>query len=185
MWRKLSFYRQIVLSTIISSALVFLIVWIRRREQTTGPTIRLLPRKDTSRDSDNQKYSSNRVSAHKTGKILIPQHISPGNVTKISSKSKQQITSKKAQPPNANKTADDLTIILGIGPKTAAIFYKAGLLNFKDIAELDEQGLDSLLSEQAIRVPQTETWPEQASMAAKGDFKGLKELQATIRANKT
>lgn len=181
MWRKLSFYRQIVLSTIISAALVFLIVWIRRREQTTGPTIRLLPRKDTSRDTDNQKYSSARVPTQKTGNIIIPQHIPPGSVAGISSKAKQQKTSKKAQPSSANKTADDLTIILGIGPKTAAVLKKAGILTFKDIAEMDEQRLDSLLREHAIRVARTETWSEQASVAAKGDFKGLKELQAAIK----
>lgn len=155
MWRKFSFYRQVVILTSISAALVFLIVWIRRRNQNESVTIRLQPQRDTSLPPHGQIFSSTRVPKQKGA--------------------------KKAYHPSGEKPIDDLTIILGIGPKSAVALQKAGILTFKDIAELNEHKLDNLLREQAIRIPRTETWSEQANLAAQGDFKKLKELQASLK----
>lgn len=171
MWRNLSFYRQAVLSTIISAALVFLLVWIRRQRQTDGTNFRLRPQCKPANTHPDQDNSSRHVPSQKASEILISKYKVSTHSDAVSSahspKTKQQNIPKRPEPATSSKRADDLTTIVGIGPKTASALYKAGIQTFKDLANLDEQNLINTLKEAGIRTTRTETWPKQASIAAK------------------
>jgi len=78
--------------------------------------------------------------------------------------------------------ADDLTLIDGIGPKSAAALNETGITTFAQVAAMTPADLEALLKEKRVRlVASTETWPQQAALAAKGDMDALKDLQARIK----
>jgi len=49
------------------------------------------------------------------------------------------------------------------------------------LAETDVRLLREILDEAGIRIADPETWPEQASLAAKEDWQGLQTLQSTLK----
>jgi predicted flap endonuclease-1-like 5' DNA nuclease len=84
-----------------------------------------------------------------------------------------------AAPP---ATADDLTLIEGIGPKSAAALREAGITTFAQLAAITPEQLEQILSERGVRlVGSTATWPEQARLAAAGDLTALAGQQARIK----
>lgn len=76
---------------------------------------------------------------------------------------------------------DDLKIIEGIGPRSAQALLEAGVLTFKKLATMDADAIHGVLSAAGVRVPYPETWPEQATLAAAGDWDALKELQGNLK----
>ena len=69
---------------------------------------------------------------------------------------------------------DDLTRIWGIGKSAAAQLQAAGFVTFSQLATLDKAQLVELLGSQWMKM---ETWPEQARLAAAGDWQALDTLQ--------
>ncbi|GAP09414.1 protein containing helix-hairpin-helix domain [Bellilinea caldifistulae] len=76
--------------------------------------------------------------------------------------------------------ADDLTLIEGIGPKVAAVLHAAGITRFEQLAALPPAELKRLLIAAGNRLSDPATWPEQAALAASGDWEGLKALQSSL-----
>jgi predicted flap endonuclease-1-like 5' DNA nuclease len=185
MWRKLSFYRQAVIATIVSAALVFLLVWVRRQSQAGETNSRLLPLRKAPEIDDDLDYSSSRTPAHKSSEILISQYklsSSPEPTSEAASnKTRQKESVTKPKPAAKDGLINNLTSITGIGPKTAEALQKAGILSFKDLAGLDEQSLGMIMKEQGIRITRTQTWAEQASIADKKGLEKLKEYQASMK----
>jgi predicted flap endonuclease-1-like 5' DNA nuclease len=78
--------------------------------------------------------------------------------------------------------ADELTLIEGIGPKSAEALKAAGITTFAQVAKLSPAELEKAIKDQKVRlVGSTETWPMQAELAAKGDLSALEALQARIK----
>jgi predicted flap endonuclease-1-like 5' DNA nuclease len=78
--------------------------------------------------------------------------------------------------------ADELTLIEGIGPKSAEALKAAGIATFAQVAKLSPAELEKAIKDRKVRlVGSTETWPMQAELAAKGDLSGLEALQARIK----
>jgi predicted flap endonuclease-1-like 5' DNA nuclease len=74
----------------------------------------------------------------------------------------------------AEARADDLTQLVGIGPKAAAALAAAGVTTFAALAELNEPQVRRALHDSDMTPPaNVGTWPMQASLAAKGDWQGL------------
>ncbi len=77
---------------------------------------------------------------------------------------------------------DDLTAIEGVGPKIDGILKAAGIQTFTQLAQADVENLRTILEEAGSRyklaVP--DTWPEQAALAAKGDWDALEALQDAL-----
>lgn len=81
-------------------------------------------------------------------------------------------------PPAVEK--DDLKRIEGIGPKTAAVLQQAGIANFAELARHTPEELKAILRAANSRgVPAT--WPEQAKLAAAGDWEALEKLQSQLK----
>ena len=77
--------------------------------------------------------------------------------------------------------ADDLTAIEGIGPKIAGVLRQAGIGTFAQLAATDVARLTEILHEANLRLAVPESWPEQAELAAAGDWDALKELQDRLK----
>ncbi len=98
---------------------------------------------------------------------------------------------KHAEEPKAKKesnkaVADDLTKIEGIGPKSAEVFHKDGITTFAQMAKKTGEELKEMLekSDGHFNALDTHSWPEQAQLAADGNWDGLKELQDKLTAGR-
>ncbi|SEM39433.1 large subunit ribosomal protein L17 [bacterium A37T11] len=84
------------------------------------------------------------------------------------------------------ENADDLAIIEGIGPKIAELFNTVGIHSFAELAAKSAQELKAILTDAGdqFNTAVTDTWPEQAALAADGKFEDLKKLQDELNAGK-
>lgn len=105
------------------------------------------------------------------------ENVRPGDQDWVGGPSYQSTTPGTPTPSGV----EDLTIIEGIGPRIAGILNESGVMTFSQLAEMTPGQLSRLLDEKDIRMAQTETWPEQARLAAIGDMDRLHELQSRLR----
>ena len=134
-----------------------------------------------------EKTSSTKSSSNK------PDTSKSKNKTanKKSAKSKSSTASKKATPKKLaskklNKvTGDNFTKISGIGPSLSIKLNELGITTFQKLSEIDEDILRDMLEASGAKMNNNkyamQTWNEQAALAAKNDFKGLKKLQKSLK----
>ena len=80
---------------------------------------------------------------------------------------------------------DDLKRIEGIGPKIENILHKAGILTFAQLAATEVSYLEKVVREDAsLRIAFPASWPEQARLAAGGDWEALAKLQEELQAGR-
>lgn len=79
--------------------------------------------------------------------------------------------------------ADDLKKIEGIGPKIAELINAAGINTYANLAAASVEKLSEILAEAGSRYASKNpgTWPEQAKLAAEGNWDVLKELQEKLK----
>ena len=79
----------------------------------------------------------------------------------------------------ASKGSDDLSKVEGIGPKIKEILQNAGVNSFADLAAKTADEVREILAAEGTRYNRFDptTWPDQAKLAAAGDWEALKELQ--------
>jgi predicted flap endonuclease-1-like 5' DNA nuclease len=96
----------------------------------------------------------------------------------------------EAEPPPEEPVppaADKLERIGGIGPKISSVLQAAGITTFAALAATDVSHLEEVLeaeSPRLLRLSDPTTWPEQAQLAAAGDWEGLEALQSTLKAGR-
>jgi len=77
---------------------------------------------------------------------------------------------------------DDFTCIVGIGPKVSAVLRSAGINTFAKLAAADAKRIRGVLEAEdprLLRLTDPSAWPEQARMAAEGDWEALSALQGS------
>lgn len=81
---------------------------------------------------------------------------------------------------------DDIEKIEGIGPKIAIVLAKAGITSFTQLAETPVERLRALLKSAGPRFVTHDptTWPEQAKLAAAGDWEAFNKLTDELVAGK-
>jgi predicted flap endonuclease-1-like 5' DNA nuclease len=84
----------------------------------------------------------------------------------------------EAEPP---PTPDNLTRIEGIGPRVATLLNETGILTFGQLAQADVNRLQELLQAQSLAMIDPSTWPEQATLAAEGNWEALDKLQDVLQ----
>jgi predicted flap endonuclease-1-like 5' DNA nuclease len=87
----------------------------------------------------------------------------------------------KAQTPPA---PDDLKRIEGIGPKISSVLQAAGIATFAQLAVVDVDRLRRILETEnpnLLRLADPTTWPQQAGLAAAGDWEALGALQDELK----
>ena len=93
--------------------------------------------------------------------------------------------STAAEPaPTAEQSDDDLTRLTGIGPKLAEAMKAAGICTYAQLTTMSVEDVSQALAGSNIRYNKAsaESWAEQATLAAAGDWKGLKAHQAALKA---
>jgi predicted flap endonuclease-1-like 5' DNA nuclease len=75
---------------------------------------------------------------------------------------------------------DDLTMIEGIGAKTAAALKAAGITTFQQVASMTPDELAKTVKSQGARAGKADTWPEQAREAAGAKVSALTDLKGRI-----
>lgn len=96
----------------------------------------------------------------------------------------------KKTAPKAGKTAktakDDLKKIEGIGPKIQTLLEAKGISSFGDLAKADVSLLMEILEAAGSRFKMHDptTWPQQAKLAAEGNWEELNKLQAELKGGK-
>jgi predicted flap endonuclease-1-like 5' DNA nuclease len=77
---------------------------------------------------------------------------------------------------------DDLTAIEGIGPKIAGLLQAAGITTYARLADAEVDQLRQMMKEADLGgIAHPDTWPQQAKMAAAGEWAELKKLQDTLK----
>lgn len=83
------------------------------------------------------------------------------------------------------QASDDLEIVEGIGPKIAAVLRGEGINTFSQLATTDVARLREILANNRLaQIAEPTTWPQQAELAAAGEFEQLQSLQGTLRAGR-
>jgi large subunit ribosomal protein L21 len=86
----------------------------------------------------------------------------------------------EAKAEKAVVEADNLVKIEGIGPKVAKTLNEAGILTFEDLANAKVEDIQKILTDAGLRMMDATTWPEQARLAADGDWDALQSLQDNL-----
>ena len=77
---------------------------------------------------------------------------------------------------------DNLRKIEGIGPKISSILNEAGIFTFAQLAAATVPHLEKVVRVDAgIRLAHPDTWPEQAQLAAGGQWDALQTLQDSLK----
>lgn len=80
---------------------------------------------------------------------------------------------------------DDLKKLEGIGPKVESVLKAAGISTFAQVAGMSASELRRILDDAGVtRVVNPESWPEQAGLAARGDWEALQALQDDLTAGR-
>ena len=84
----------------------------------------------------------------------------------------------------ANAMQDDLSFLDGIGPKVSALLRFAGIKSFSRLASTGVDRIREILEAEnpnLLRLTDPSTWPEQARMAADGNWVALSALQNDLK----
>jgi len=84
---------------------------------------------------------------------------------------------KAETKPEKKAEANDLTKIEGIGPKVSKLLNEAGITTFDALSKAKVEDLQTILNNAGLKMMDPTTWPEQAKLAAEGDWDTLKNLQ--------
>ena len=98
-------------------------------------------------------------------------------ITSISDGAGNTVASEAA--PVIKTKADELTKVEGIGPKIALVLNSNGITTFAQLAKADPAAMQEMLKKSGGRfnMAKPETWPQQAELAAAGNWDALKKLQ--------
>lgn len=152
---------------------------------------RLDPRPEAEQPSELPMLIKNRVTAETpSGSVvtIVPPGLEAGAaVAQLPSAPAPDaaLPEPEAEPAEAEVVDDDepdeLTRLEGIGPKISDALITAGIDTFAKVAAASEDDFRAALEAAEVNfAPSMESWAEQASYAAKGDWDGLQKLQDTL-----
>lgn len=102
----------------------------------------------------------------------------------VASKASTVEVEPAVEAPSQPVEPDDLRKIEGIGPKVSGLLNQAGILTFQHLVDAGAEKLESILDQADLQMLDAGTWPEQAKLAAAGDWEGLKKLQHELKGGK-
>jgi predicted flap endonuclease-1-like 5' DNA nuclease len=120
-------------------------------------------------------------------KVATPKVAAEKKAPADKATTEKKATEKKAPTAKpADKKADDLTIVEGIGPKIAEILNNAGIVSFADLAATKPAAIKTILEGAGKRFQMHDpaTWPKQATLARDGKTAELTKLQAELKGGK-
>lgn len=88
---------------------------------------------------------------------------------------------RKTEPAPKQESNDDLRRIEGIGPKISSILISSGIDTFDQLSKTKPEEIKTILENAKITLAQPDTWPEQARLAAAGNWKALEAFQGQLK----
>lgn len=126
-----------------------------------------------------QKLASSTTTTTKTAKK------SPAKKSSTNKAADTKSSASKAKTKTAANKGDDFTKISGIGPSMAATLKELGIDSYTKLASTDDDILRDMLEDSGARMNNNkeamDSWNEQATLAAKGDFDALKKMQEAMK----
>lgn len=98
----------------------------------------------------------------------------------VASEPEDAATTPEAAP-EVPAEPDDLKKIEGIGPKVASLLNENGITTFAQLAEASVEKLDEILDANKLQMMHPGSWPQQAKLAAAGDWEALEKLQEELQ----
>ena len=86
-----------------------------------------------------------------------------------------------AAPASSLMQSDDLAIVEGIGPKISGVLKANGINTFSELASTEVARIQQILTKEGLRLADPTTWPEQARLAAAGDWEALTDFQKKLK----
>jgi capsular exopolysaccharide synthesis family protein len=77
--------------------------------------------------------------------------------------------------------SDDLKKIEGIGPKVVTLLKEYGIETFSQLAEIPVEELSEILDAANLHMMNPASWPQQAKLAAAGEWEALQEFQEALK----
>jgi predicted flap endonuclease-1-like 5' DNA nuclease len=104
------------------------------------------------------------------------------DVTKSAAAPKTKRSTKRRKSARA---ANDLTLIEGIGPKIRDLLAEKRITTFRKLSTMNAAQLERILTKAGMSLKRHDpsNWPEQAKLAADGNFDRLKELKQNLAKN--
>ena len=81
----------------------------------------------------------------------------------------------------APATPDILKKLEGIGPKVEGVLNEAGITTYVALAKASVEELRAILAAEKLQMMHPDNWPEQADLAAKGEWDTLEKLQDELQ----
>lgn len=83
----------------------------------------------------------------------------------------------------SSSNPNDLKVVEGVGPKIEGLLKADGINNWAELAAADVARIQTILDNAGSRykLAQPRTWPQQAGLAAAGDWAALKALQDDLK----
>lgn len=153
-------------------------------------------KKPTNKATASKSSTTKKTPAKKTttkAKTATKKTAPKKTVTKKSTAKKKPVATKKTTVKNPattkkvakNPGADDLTKLSGIGPSMAGTLKELGIDSYRKLAATNDDILRDMLEASGARLNNNkeamDSWNEQATLADKGDFAGLKKLQDALK----
>lgn len=98
----------------------------------------------------------------------------------------RMVEDKTSADEEESSDVDDLTEIEGIGPKINDLLVAAGIESFSDLADADTSDIKDILTDAGDRYKMHDpsSWPQQAQLAAEGEWAKLHSLQEELNGGK-
>lgn len=108
------------------------------------------------------------------------------SVGAISRSNAAPVVEPEPVPSTRTPRPKDLEKVEGIGPKIAALLVAQGINDLSDLAQTPVERLREILKAAGSRyaIADPTTWPEQATLGAKGDWEGMTALQKKLTAGR-
>ena len=106
-----------------------------------------------------------------------PAAVEPKPEAKVEAEPEPEVVSV----PEAPATPDDLKKIEGIGPKVASLLNENGITTFAQLSEASVAKLDEILDANKLQMMNPKSWPQQAKLAADGEWDALEKLQDELK----
>jgi predicted flap endonuclease-1-like 5' DNA nuclease len=160
---------------------------VSKKTSTTAKTS--TPKAATKKATSTQSKKASKKPEKKTSTKATTSKKAPATKAKTAPKkttAKAKTKTKTAKATTAKKTTgDDFTKLSGIGPSMAATLNELGIDTYRKLADMDDDILRDMLEASGARLNNNkeamDSWNEQALLAEKGDFEGLKKLQAELK----
>ena len=151
--------------------------------ETVAPAIKQAPQKLASSTTTTTKTkTANKAPAKKSSTKKVAD--TKSSASKAPAKAKTA-AKPKAKTKSATNKGDDFTKLSGIGPSMAATLKELGIDSYTKLASTDDDILRDMLEASGARMNNNkeamDSWNEQATLAAKGDFDALKKMQEAMK----